>query len=79
LVDSELLAEAEPMPSDCSDGETQNLETLRKQKWRAKKAEQTTMSKENPVAHMAGLVFESANFPGDWQDVLKVDVEHLLT
>ena len=24
LVDSELLAEAEPEPSDCSDGETQN-------------------------------------------------------
>ena len=79
MVDSELLAEAEPEPSDCSEGAALNANTQKVQKYRAKKAEQTTMSKENPVAHMAGLVFEAAKFPEDWQDVLKVSVEHLLT
>lgn len=66
MANSELLAEVEPELSDLSEGAATKAKTQEQARWRAKKAEQTTISKGNPLVHMANLVFEEANFPVHW-------------
>ena len=66
LVNSELLDEVEPELSDLSENAVQNVLTLKQQRWRAKRADQTEISKEFPLVHMAELAFRDAKIPLQW-------------
>jgi hypothetical protein len=66
LANTEFLAEVEPELSNLSDNAAQNSKTQEQQRWRAKKAEQTSISKGNPLIHMAELVFKDAKIPHQW-------------
>ena len=67
MIDSELIADVEPEPSDLSENAAQIAKTQEQARWRAKRAEQTKISKINPLVHKADLAFKDANFPEDWQ------------
>ena len=66
MVNSELLDDVEPELSDLSENAVQNALTLRQQRWRTKRAEQTEISKEFPLVHMAALAFKDARIPLQW-------------
>ena len=66
FLGSELLVDFEPELSDMSSNAVRDAATQKQARWRAKRAEQTKISKGNPLVHMADMVFKGANFPEDW-------------
>ena len=66
MVNSELLEEVEPELSDLSETAVQIAKTQEQQRWRAKRAEQTAISKEQPLVLIGEQAFKDANIPLTW-------------
>ena len=66
MVNSELLDEVESELSDLSETAVINAEARKQIKYRAKKANQTAISKEQPLVLIGEQAFKYANIPLAW-------------
>ena len=66
MFNSELLDEVEPELSDLSETAVKNAEAQRQIRYRAKKANQTAISKEQPLVLIGEQAFKDANIPLAW-------------